>query len=87
MLNLRHGILISQAGMVILREAGGYCSGGAKAFARHADDAEILLGRRVVAIRPVARTEVCRISCLHTLLIRCYFLSTHGRSRTQLEDD
>ena len=71
--------------MVILREAGGYCSGGAKAFARQADDEEILLGRRVVAIRPVARTEVCHIPCFHTLLIRCYLLFTHGRPRTQPE--
>jgi hypothetical protein len=45
--------------MIILRETGGYFSGGAKAFARKASDEDILLGRRCVAIRAVPDTEVC----------------------------
>jgi myo-inositol-1(or 4)-monophosphatase len=51
-------LLIMQAGMCILRETGGYCSGGADAFARRAEDAEILMSRRIVAIRAVAPEEV-----------------------------
>lgn len=51
-------LLMMQAGMCILRETGGYCSGGADAFARRAEDAEVLMSRRIVAIRAVAPEEV-----------------------------
>lgn len=50
--------LTDQAGICILRETGGYVSGGAEAFSRRADDAEVLMGRRIVAVRAVAKTEV-----------------------------
>jgi hypothetical protein len=47
-----------QAGMIILRETGGFFSGGKEDFERQASDEDILLSRRCVAVRALAPTNV-----------------------------
>ncbi len=59
---------ISQAGAIIIREAGGYFGGGKTAFARgengesESDDKKLLMSRRYCSVRPVAAsaTETAR---------------------------
>lgn len=52
--------LTSKAAMCILREAGGMISGGPTQFQHGASDEQVLISRRIVAVRAVAATEVCR---------------------------
>jgi myo-inositol-1(or 4)-monophosphatase len=49
---------IPQAGAVIVQEAGGFFSGGKEAFEQNAPVGDVIIGRRYVAVRPVAATEV-----------------------------
>lgn len=46
--------------MIILRETGGYFSGGAEEFARRANDEDVMLSRRCVAVRAVPAFKVGR---------------------------
>jgi hypothetical protein len=51
---------VSQAGAIILKEVGGFFSGGKDLFERDAPVGEVILGRRYICIRAVPPTEVSR---------------------------
>jgi hypothetical protein len=59
--------LTTQAGSIIIQEAGGFFSGGKEAFVDNVPVGDIIIGRRYVAVRPVAPTEVSRCAlCNHS---------------------
>jgi hypothetical protein len=60
----------SQAGMIILTEAGGYFTGGKASFERGTDDlGKIMMSRRYCCIRAVPPTDVRCIAITTSLSI------------------